>query len=62
MEDLGGISPIERSPLEGNLIVKGRKVKSLTEKGVKKRSLTDQGDTERSLTMRSLGIATMKQR
>jgi hypothetical protein len=42
--------------------MKGRKVKSLTEKGVKKRSLTDQDDTERSLTMRSLGIATMKQR
>jgi hypothetical protein len=58
MEDHGGIGPIERSPLEGNLVVKGRKVKSLTERGVKKSGLTGQGDTEISLIMRTLDIAT----
>jgi hypothetical protein len=42
--------------------MKGGKVKSLAEKGMKKRSLTDQGDTEISLIIRSLDIATMKQR
>jgi hypothetical protein len=52
MEDLREIGPIERSPLRGNLVVKGEK----------KRSLTNQGDTEISLIMRSLGVATTKQR
>jgi hypothetical protein len=59
MEDLRGISPIERSPLPANLVVKGGKVKSLAEISAKEKGLTDQDDTE---IMRSLGIATTKQR
>jgi hypothetical protein len=59
MEDLGGISPIERSPLAANLVVKGGKVKILAEIGAKEKGLTNQGDTE---IMGSLGTATTKQR